>query len=174
MRELALAELEHVSGGTLFDEGGNDDLTLPTVVVPGQHIYQDPWTISIDMDTVRDSGMSVGEFIFGQDYNQLIGEASDNAWDALAEGTGLSGEVFEHIVTTAEEHAREAEEQQDWEQYQQDLNAWLDQHAALQQACDIAQVGLHITINGIPHNFLGPLISSASDAIHELAECEGT
>lgn len=173
MRELTPTEIANVSGGNLFDGGGDDELTLPTVVVPGEHIYSDPWTISIDMDTIRASGLSVGEYIFGSDYDQLIGEASDNAWDALAEGTGLTGEVLEQILTSAEEHANQAEQDQDWEQYQEDMHAWLDQQADLQAACEAAHIGIHMSINGLPSVFWSTLFSASSDAIHEAASCDG-
>lgn len=81
MRELNLQEIENVSGGEIGPDG-----RLPTVTVPGQRIYQDPWTVSIDIDTIRNSGMTVGEYIFGPDYGQLIGEDTDRAWDAVGEG----------------------------------------------------------------------------------------
>lgn len=84
MRELALTELELVSGG---QEG------LPTeeapsvqdkVTVTGVPTESDPWVISISMDSILDSGMSVAEYIFGPGgYENLLGDLSEAAQDAI-------------------------------------------------------------------------------------------
>lgn len=86
MRELSIEELNSVSGGQIGPEPDPDG-RLPTVTVPGQRIYQDPWVISIDMDTIRNSGMSVGEYIFGPDYGNLIDQdARVAAFEAFWDG----------------------------------------------------------------------------------------
>lgn len=61
MRELALAEIENVSGGFNNENPGEDQLTMDPVVVnhPGGGIWQD-------------LGMTAGEYIFGANYDSLL------------------------------------------------------------------------------------------------------